>query len=238
MEPFNKMTAKVAPMNRVNVDTDAIVPARYLKRIERTGWGEFLFYDWAHDSNGKLKGDFILNKPEYKDAKIMVVGENFGSGSSREHAVWAIAQAGYRALVTSSLADIFHNNCFENGVVPVLVDEETLKIIMEKTETIAGYELTVDLEAGEIYDSEGLQAHIGIDQEPEEKDLSSSDQEDSGIYSEFVVHRDKEAHEFRSYTLQNGFDEIGRTLQKEDKIDAFEAKIRGDAGSKADIDKD
>ena len=228
MEPFKTMTAKVAPMNRVNVDTDAIVPARYLKRIERTGWGEFLFYDWAHNSDGKLNGDFVLNKPEYKDAKIMVVGENFGSGSSREHAVWAIAQAGYRALVTSSLADIFHNNCFENGVVPVLVDEDTLKTIMENTETIPGYELTVDLESGEIYDSEGLQAHIGVDKEPEEKDISSSDKEGAGIYSEFVVHRDNEAHQFRSYTLQKGLDEIGRTLQQEDKIDEFETKVRGD----------
>lgn len=229
MEPVKKFTGKVAPIDRVNVDTDAIVPARYLKLIERTGWGQYLFYDWAHENDGSLKEDFVLNKPVFKDAEVLVVGQNFGSGSSREHAVWAIAQAGYKAIVTTSLADIFHKNLFENGVVPVFVPEDVLASVMEKAQTIPDYQLTVDLEKGEIYDESGLQAELDVHPDPESQDISG-DQQEVGVHSSFVVHRDPDTHVFRTHTLLNGLDEVGLTLQHEDAITAYEKKrhVAGD----------
>ena len=127
MEPFTKATGVVVPMDRVNVDTDSIVPARFLKRIERDGWGELLFFDWRFLPDGSPNPDFELNQPGYEGATILVAGRNFGSGSSREHAVWAIRQYGIRAIIAPSLAEIFHKNCFENGVVPVFLPEERVR---------------------------------------------------------------------------------------------------------------
>ena len=124
MEPFRKVTGIVAPLDRSNVDTDSIVPARFLKRIERQGWGETLFYDWRRRPDGEPDADFVLNQPGYENASVLVAGRNFGSGSSREHAVWALRQHGFRAIISSSFADIFHKNCFENGLVPVIIPEE------------------------------------------------------------------------------------------------------------------
>ncbi|KKL71945.1 hypothetical protein LCGC14_2089840 [marine sediment metagenome] len=202
MEPFKKVTGVVAPIDRVNVDTDSIVPARYLKRIERKGWGEVLFDDWRHLPDGKPDPDFELNQPGYENASILVVGRNFGSGSSREHAVWAIHQHGFRAVIAPSLADIFHKNCFENGVVPVFLPEERIRELMRKAKEGPGCVLTVDLERCEVWDEEGFR-------------------------SAFVVHDDPGTHEFRRHTLLNGLDEIALTLQQEEKISDFESKRRG-----------
>ena len=199
MEPFTVVTGTVAPLDRVNVDTYSIVPARFLKRIEREGWGETLFFDWRFLADGRPNPEFILNAPGYKDASILVAGRNFGSGSSREHAVWALRQYGFRAIIAPSLADIFHKNCFENGVVPVFLPEELIDKVMARAQDSPGYRLTVDLERREVWDEEGLR-------------------------SSFVVHRDPETHEFRRHCLLNGLDEIGLTLQQEEKIGVFEAK--------------
>ncbi|MCH7810297.1 MAG: 3-isopropylmalate dehydratase small subunit, partial [Chloroflexi bacterium] len=130
MEPVEKVTGVAMPLDRQNVDTDAIVPARFLRRIDRTGWGEVLFNDWRYKEDGEPDPSFVLNQPGYEKAKVLIAGRNFGSGSSREHAVWALRQYGFRAIIASSLADIFHKNCFENGVVPVLMPEEKVQELM------------------------------------------------------------------------------------------------------------
>ena len=202
MDPFRSVTGIVAPLDRVNVDTDAIVPARFLKRIERDGWGELLFFDWRYLPDGQPVPDFVLNAPGYEDASILTVGRNFGSGSSREHAVWAILQHGFRAIIAPSLADIFHKNCFENGVVPVFLPDELIGTIMAKAQASPGYRLTVDLERCEVWD-------------------------DDGFRSPFVVHKDPETHEFRRFCLLNGMDEIALTLKLGGEIRAFEAKRPG-----------
>lgn len=199
MEPFVRITGIALPLDRVNVDTDSIVPARFLKRIERTGWGEVLFYDWRYLPDGTPNPAFELNQPGYEDARILVVGRNFGSGSSREHAVWSIMQAGFRAVVASSLAEIFHKNCLENGLVPVLMPEERVQELMRRAKEGPGCELTVDLERGEVWDGRGFR-------------------------SRFVVHADPETHQFRRHTLLNGLDEVALTLQHEEEIEAFEAR--------------
>ena len=197
MEPFKSVTGKAIPLDRVNVDTDSIVPARYLKRIERQGWGEVLFYDWRYNDDGSPKPDFVLNQPGFEDCKILIAGHNFGSGSSREHAVWAVRQYGFRAVITSGLADIFQKNCFENGLVPVLLPEEQVQLLMRKAKEGPGVELTVDLEKCEVWDEAGFRAP-------------------------FVVHHDPETHAFRRRTLLKGQDEIALTLQREDEISSFE----------------
>lgn len=194
MEPFVRHTGIVTPIDRMNVDTDQICPAEFLKRIERTGYGEFLFYRWRQDEG------FILNHPVYAKGTIMVGGKNFGSGSSREHAVWAIQQYGFKAVVAPNFAEIFHNNCFENGLCPVLLPEDQVRQIMDRALATPGYELTVDLEACEVSDAEGLRLP-------------------------FVVHGDPATHEFRRYTLMNGLDSIALTLQQEDKIAAYERRM-------------
>jgi len=197
MEPFTRVTGVVLPLDRSNVDTDQIVPARYLKRIEREGWGEFLFYDWRY-SDGEPNPEFVMNDERYGGAAVLVAGRNFGSGSSREHAVWAVRQYGIRAVIAPSFADIFHKNCFENGLVPVIMAQEQVDVIMRKAQGSPGYELTVDLERCEVFDGEGFCAP-------------------------FVVHEDPGTHEFRRHTLLNGLDDIAMTLQAEDEISEFES---------------
>ncbi len=199
MEPFKKVTGVVVPLDRVNVDTDSIVPARFLKRIERDGWGELLFFDWRFLPDGSPNPDFVLNAPGYEDAKILVAGRNFGSGSSREHAVWALRQYGIRAIIAPSLADIFHKNCFENGVVPVFLPEERVRELIRMAKEGPGCELTVDLERCEVWDEEGFR-------------------------SPFVVHSDPETHEFRRHCLLNGLDDIAMTLEAEEEISVFEER--------------
>lgn len=163
MEKFTSLTGLVAPLNRVNVDTDQIIPKQFLKRIERTGFGEFAFFDWRYLEDGVPNPEFILNDPRYADATILVAGRNFGSGSSREHAPWALNEMGFRAIIAPSFADIFRNNCMQNGMVPVVLDQITVDTIMGKALQRTGYEVTVDLISEVVTDSDGLRAKFEID---------------------------------------------------------------------------
>ncbi len=199
MEPFTKVTGVVVPLDRVNVDTDQIIPAVYLKRIERTGYGQFLFASLRFLEDGSPNPDFVLNDPRYRDASILVARRNFGSGSSREHAPWALLDYGFRVIIGPSFADIFHKNCFDNGIVPAHLHEDQVGRIMSEAKSRPGYRLTVDLESCEMRDDEGLSFP-------------------------FVVHRDPQVHEFRRHCLLNGLDDIGLILEHEAEIAAYEAR--------------
>jgi 3-isopropylmalate/(R)-2-methylmalate dehydratase small subunit len=203
MNPFRTHRGRVAPLDRVNVDTDQIIPKQFLKRIERTGFGQFLFYDWRFSADGKKNADsvqgkiavdqFVLDQPRYKGASILVAGRNFGCGSSREHAVWALADFGFRAVISSSFADIFANNSTKNGFLTVLLSESEVAELMRRTRETNDYQLTIDLEQCEVRDEQGFRAKFPVD--------------------EFVRH-----------CLLNGLDDIGLTLQHEAEITAFEAR--------------
>ncbi|MCG8594729.1 MAG: 3-isopropylmalate dehydratase small subunit [Kiloniellales bacterium] len=162
MEPFTKLTAVAAPLPMVNVDTDKIIPARYLKTIKRSGLSEGLFRDLRTGADGK-PNDFVLNRPAYEGARILVAGDNFGCGSSREHAPWALLDAGIRCVVSTSFADIFYNNCFKNGILPIVVAKETLDKLMADAERGANATLTVDLEAQTIQGPDGGSIAFEID---------------------------------------------------------------------------
>ena len=164
MQPFRKHTGKVAPLYRANIDTDQIIPKQFLKRVERTGFGEFLFNDWRRSADGAPDAGFVLNQPRYSGASILVAGKNFGCGSSREHAVWALADFGFRAVIASSFADIFGNNCVKNGVLTVALKEEEAAEIARRSSEIADYQLTVDLENCSVHDAHGLNASFPIDE--------------------------------------------------------------------------
>ena len=163
MQPFRKHTGKVAPLYRANVDTDQIIPKQFLKRVERTGFGEFLFNDWRRSLSGEPEPDFVLNQRQYADASILVGGKNFGCGSSREHAVWALADYGFRVVIASSFADIFANNCVKNGVLTVVLTENEAAELARKAEA-PGYQLTVDLESCTVRDDQGFTATFKIDE--------------------------------------------------------------------------
>ena len=193
MEPFVKLTGVAAPIDRVNIDTDAIIPAVHLKSIRRTGYGEHLFSSWRFNEDGTPRPEFVLNQPAYAAANILVAGRNFGCGSSREHAPWALNDYGIRCVIAPSFADIFFNNCFQNGLLPVVLPEEQVRRIIDLTTAKPGLQLNVDLEAQRLWD------------ETEE------------IVLDFAV------DPFRRYCLLNGLDDIGLTLQQEDKIAAYEA---------------
>ena len=156
MQAFRKHRGRVAPMLRRDVDTDQIVPKQFLKRLERTGFGEFLFYDWRTTADGKTNDTFVLNQPRYKGASILVAGDNFGCGSSREHAAWAIADFGFAAVIAPSFADIFRANAIANGLLPLALPADIVKLIATRAETIEGYELEIDLEGNRVRDGEGL----------------------------------------------------------------------------------
>lgn len=156
MQPFRQHTGLVAPLDRANVDTDQIIPKQFLKRIERTGFGQFLFYDWRYLPDGQLDPSFVLNEPRYQGASILVTDKNFGCGSSREHAPWALGEFGFRVIIAPSFADIFANNCFKNGILPIALAEEAVKGILRSAEKREGYKLTVDLEKKIIADESGL----------------------------------------------------------------------------------
>jgi len=156
MQPFTKHTGLVAPLARANVDTDQIIPKQFLKRIERTGFGEFLFYDWRYLPDGNLNPSFVLNEPRYRGASILVADKNFGCGSSREHAPWALGEFGFRTILAPSFADIFANNCFKNGMLPIALREDQGSEIMQRVQEVEGYELTVDLETQMITNRNGL----------------------------------------------------------------------------------
>lgn len=164
MKPFRSHRGRVAPLDRVNVDTDQIIPKQFLKRIERTGFGEFLFYDWRFVADGKKNSDFVLDEPRYAGASILVAGKNFGCGSSREHAVWALADFGFRAVISSSFADIFANNSTKNGFLTVCLKENDASELMRRSRDIKDYQLTIDLEQCEVRDDEGFAAKFPIDE--------------------------------------------------------------------------
>ena len=199
MDHFTKLTGVVAPLNRVNVDTDQIIPKQFLKRVERTGFGQFLFFDWRFNQDGSPNPDFELNKFGYEGASILATGRNFGSGSSREHAPWALLDYGFRCIIASSFADIFHKNCLENGIVPVHLSDDLVRQIMAEAARHPGYKLTVDLETCRLTNDNGLNVN-------------------------FVIHPNPETHEFRRYCLLNGLDDIGLTMQHEDKIATYETR--------------
>lgn len=163
MLPFHIHTGIVAPLDRPNVDTDQIIPKQFLKRIERTGFGEFLFYDWRYKATGERNPSFVLNDERYAGASILVTGRNFGCGSSREHAPWALLDYGFRAIVAPSFADIFANNCLKNGVLPVVLSEAEVAELLRRAQALEGYRLTVDLENRAVTDSDGFSASFEID---------------------------------------------------------------------------
>jgi len=163
MQPFRKHTGKVAPLYRANIDTDQIIPKQFLKRIEKTGFGEFLFHDWRRSADGTLQAEFPLNQPRHQGASILVAAKNFGCGSSREHAVWALADFGFRAVIAPSFADIFANNCVKNGVLTVALREEATAEIARRASETPDYRLMVDLENCLVQDEKGLKVNFQID---------------------------------------------------------------------------
>ena len=193
MEPFVKHNGVVAPLDRVNVDTDQIIPAVYLKSIERTGFQDALFSSWRYLEDGSPNPDFVLNVPAYRSATVLVAGRNFGCGSSREHAPWALHDYGIRCIIAPSFADIFYNNCLQNGLLPVRLPEETVRRILDKAAQDPGYRINVNLEDQRVWD-DSEEIALQFDMDPA-----------------------------RRHALLNGLDDIGQTLQHEDKIDAYEA---------------
>ncbi|MDR3791885.1 MAG: 3-isopropylmalate dehydratase small subunit [Terracidiphilus sp.] len=163
MEKFTTLTALAAPLDRTNVDTDQIIPKQFLKRIERTGYGDFLFFDWRQTAAGEPIADFVLNDPRYKGAQILVAGKNFGCGSSREHAAWALSDFGFRVVVAPTFADIFFSNAGKNGIVLVKLAEEKAALLLQRAQTIPGYKLTVSLEEQTITDELGFKESFEID---------------------------------------------------------------------------
>jgi 3-isopropylmalate/(R)-2-methylmalate dehydratase small subunit len=164
MKPFRTHRGRVAPLDRVNVDTDQIIPKQFLKRIERTGFGQFLFYDWRFSAEGKKNASFVLDEPRYAGASILVAGKNFGCGSSREHAVWALADFGFRAVISSSFADIFANNSTKNGFLAVKLNEDESAELLRRSRETKDYQLTIDLEHCEVRDDQGFRAKFPIDE--------------------------------------------------------------------------
>ena len=202
MQKFTVHKGLVAPMDRDNVDTDAIIPKQFLKSIKRSGFGPNLFDEWRYLDHGepgqdpasrKPNPDFVLNQPRYKGASVLIARSNFGCGSSREHAPWALEQYGFRALIAPSFADIFFNNCFKNGVLPIVLPEAQVARLFDEVFAFPGYQLTIDLERQVVVKPDG--AELPFDVQP-----------------------------FRKFCLLGGFDDIGLTLRHADKIKAFEAE--------------
>ncbi len=207
MEKFEKITGIVAPMDRANVDTDAIIPKQFLKSIKRTGFGPNLFDEWRYldvgepgqdNSRRPLNPDFVLNQPRYQGASILLARENFGCGSSREHAPWALLDYGFRAIIAPSFADIFYNNCFKNGILPIVLDAAVVDRLFREVEAEEGYRLMIDLQAQTITTPSGEVIPFAVDA-------------------------------FRKHCLLNGLDDIGLTLQHVDDIRAYEERRREEA---------
>ncbi len=196
MQPFRKLTGIAAPLPLVNVDTDQIIPAKWLKTIRRTGLGRGLFESLRFREDGSENPDFVLNREPYRRAVILITGENFGCGSSREHAPWALLDFGIRCVIAPSFADIFHNNCFKNGILPIVLPQETVDALMEEAEQTAEPVFTVDLETQTIHRPSG-NAPVRFEVDP-----------------------------FKRHCLLAGLDDIGLTLQRLAKIEAFEARQR------------
>jgi len=197
MEPINVLTSKAMPLPLPNIDTDQIIPKQFLKRIERTGYGDFLFYDWRYNldvpDDVSPNKDFVLNKPEYQGAQILIAEKNFGCGSSREHAAWAIFQYGFRAVIAPTFADIFFSNAGKNGIVLVRLSDAEVETLLGHCTANPDNKITINLEAQTVIDEMGFSGKFEIDP-------------------------------FRKYCLLNGLDDIGLTLRHSDKLDAFEAK--------------
>jgi 3-isopropylmalate/(R)-2-methylmalate dehydratase small subunit len=192
MQAFQNHTGRVVALPRANVDTDQIIPKQFLKRIERTGFGPCLFFDWRYLADGSLNPEFELNQPVAAGASILLAGANFGCGSSREHAPWALADYGFRVIISSSFADIFYGNCCQNGLLPVVLAEAELEELFRRARAATdGYELTVDLRERRVRDGKDFEAEFGID-------------------------------DYRQEMLLEGLDEIGKTLLQEPRIAAFE----------------
>ena len=207
MEKFRKLTGIVMPLDRPNVDTDAIIPKQFLKSIKRTGFGPNLFDEWRYRDHGEpgmdnskrpLNPDFVLNQPRYQGAQILLARENFGCGSSREHAPWALLDYGFRVIIAPSFADIFYNNCFKNGILPIVLDAGTVDALFREVEANEGYQLTVDLENQTITKPDGSVIPFEID-------------------------------EFRKHRLLEGLDDIGLTLEHADEIRAYEERRKKEA---------
>ncbi len=186
MQPFTKHTGLVAPMDRVNVDTDQIVPKQFIKWVTREGYGRVLFYDWRYKDGEVPNPDFVLNKPRYAGATVLLARANFGCGSSREHAPWAILGYGIRAIIAPSFADIFYNNCFKNGILPVALPDAQVDELFRKTEQTPGYRLTVDLETQAVTDDSGLKFSFQVD--PFRRDCLLNGWDDIGLTLRFADH--------------------------------------------------
>ena len=176
MEAFIKHTGLVAPLDRSNVDTDQIIPKQFLKRIERTGFGEFAFFDWRYLEPGVLNPEFVLNEDRFKNASILVSGTNFGSGSSREHAPWALLDYGFKVIIAPSFADIFRNNCFQNGILSIILEKNEVDYLMGMSFSNKGYQLNVDLENEIIYDEKDFETNFKIDPFRRESLLKGQDE--------------------------------------------------------------
>ena len=164
MQPFRVHKGRAVPLYRPNIDTDQIIPKQFLKRIEKTGFGEFVFYDWRRGKDNQLDPEFPLNQPRYAGSSILLAAKNFGCGSSREHAVWALADFGFRAVIAPTFGDIFANNCVQNGVLTVTLTEDEVAELVKRSETIPAYELTVDLEKRKVTDDRGFSASFSLDE--------------------------------------------------------------------------
>ncbi|MBI3899365.1 MAG: 3-isopropylmalate dehydratase small subunit [Gammaproteobacteria bacterium] len=202
MQKFEKMTGLTAPIDRPNVDTDAIIPKQYLKSIKRTGFGPTLFDDWRYldpgepgmdHSKRRINPEFVLNQPRYQGAEILLARDNFGCGSSREHAPWALLDYGFRAVIAPSYADIFYNNSFKNGFLPIVLEGDAVERLFRETQATPGYRLTIDLAAQSVVLADGTVYHFEIDA-------------------------------FRKHCLLHGLDDIGLTLEHVDDIRAYEAR--------------
>jgi len=198
MQPFTTLTSTPAPLKVINVDTDMIIPKQYLKTIKRTGLGTALFSEMRYKEDGSENPDFVLNQPAYRKSEILVAGDNFGCGSSREHAPWALLDFGIRCVISTSFADIFYNNCFKNGILPIVVSQEDLDKLFDDADRGSNATLTVDLVNQSIKGPDGGTVNFEIDP-------------------------------FRKHCLLNGLDDIGLTMEKASKIDAYEEKLKGRA---------
>lgn len=196
MQPFTTLTSTPAPLKVINVDTDMIIPKQYLKTIKRTGLGTALFSEMRYKEDGSENPDFVLNQPAYRKSEILVAGDNFGCGSSREHAPWALLDFGIRCVISTSFADIFYNNCFKNGILPIVVSQEDLEKLFDDADRGSNATLTVDLVNQSIKGPDGGEVRFEIDP-------------------------------FRKHCLLNGLDDIGLTMEKSSKIDAYEEKLKG-----------
>jgi 3-isopropylmalate/(R)-2-methylmalate dehydratase small subunit len=194
MNPFRKHTGRVALLNRANVDTDQIIPKQFLKRIERTGFGQFLFYDWRYSPSGEPDDSFPLNRSRYRGASILVTGKNFGCGSSREHAPWALADFGFRAIVAPSFADIFANNCLKNGLLPVVLSDAEVAELGRRAAEIDNYEATVNLEQREVTDSFGFAATFAVDEFQRQCLLQGLDDIDLTLQHEATISAYEDRH--------------------------------------------